>query len=222
MITAQDENKENIPGAANSKCASPQSESIPSTSKSLSETRRVFSYVTEFLAFPGAAPKPSKSSKKTPGGARVLTSEESLALMKEKEKKKKEEEEAKEMRKKEREAKPLEKEEGKKKKAEERERKKIEREKKVAEMQEKHKQRELKRKEKAMQKSTRSGDKQVTLSLTMDPRTVRAATMNAPSASDTTKMTFLLMGLSYIVGSSVPVQSVVNGCMKTVSQGVKM
>ena len=86
--SAQDENKENIPGAANSECASPQSESIPSTSNSLSETRRVFLYVTEFLTFPRAAPKPSKSSKKTPGGARVVTREESLALMKEKERKK--------------------------------------------------------------------------------------------------------------------------------------
>ena len=65
--------------------------------------------MTEFLTFPGAAPKPSNSNKKNPGGARVLTSEESLALMKEKEMKKKEEE-AKEMRKKECEVKCLEKE----------------------------------------------------------------------------------------------------------------
>ena len=71
------------------------------------------SLVTEFLTFPGPAPKPSKSNKKAPGGARVLTSKESLPIMKEKERKKKEEE-AKEMRKKECEAKWLEKDEEKK------------------------------------------------------------------------------------------------------------
>ena len=64
-------------------------------SESLSSTRKVLSSPTEFLTFPSTTPKRSKQGKKTPGPARVLTSQQALETLLEKEKKKKEEEEAK-------------------------------------------------------------------------------------------------------------------------------
>ena len=76
----EEENKGNVPPAANSTGASLQSapdKLLLSASESLSDTRKVFSYVTEFLTFSEVALKPSKSTKK-PGGARILTSDESL------------------------------------------------------------------------------------------------------------------------------------------------
>ena len=138
--------------------------STPLASQSLTETRRVFSAITSFLALPVNA-QPLQKSKPL-GPARVLTSEESLILMKQKEKKKKEEEEKKEQKKKEREEKRQEREAEKKRKAEERERKAVEKhkrneekkaeqeakrqqtERKRAELEEKQCQREQKRKEK--------------------------------------------------------------------------
>ena len=76
-------------------------------SDSLASTRQVLSAVSEFLTLHPMASKNSKKGKKQPGGARVLTSEQSLAFLVEKERKKREEEEAKEQRKREREGKKI-------------------------------------------------------------------------------------------------------------------
>ena len=61
-----------------------------SVSDSLARTRKTFSAITEFLTIPTVASKKSKGKGKSPGGARVLTSEDSLTLMLDKEKKRKE------------------------------------------------------------------------------------------------------------------------------------
>ena len=79
----------------------------------------MLSDITGFLTLPTN----TSQSKKPPGPARVLTSEESLLMLREKEEKKIQEEEEKQKRKQEREKKRQEKEAEKKKKAEERERK---------------------------------------------------------------------------------------------------
>ena len=125
-----------------------------SVSQSLASARKVLSDVSEFLTFP-AKDRGSKK-RKQPGGARVLTSEQSLAMILEKEKKKREEEAAKELRKKEREEKKVQREAEKQQKAKERELKAIERQKKQAEKtaaaEEKRKQREAKKKEKSINK----------------------------------------------------------------------
>ena len=132
----------------------PCTENEASVSQSLASARKVLSDVSEFLALPARVQGPKK--QKPPGGARVLTSEQSLAIILEKEKKKREEEEAKELRKKEREEKKAQREAEKKQKAEERELKAIERQKRQAEKtaaaEEKRKQREAKKKEKGISK----------------------------------------------------------------------
>ena len=83
-------------------------------SESLAETRQVLSAVSAFLTLLSIT---SKKGKKPPCGARVLTSEQPLALLVDKEKKKREEEEAKEQRKREREEKKQQREEEKKRKS---------------------------------------------------------------------------------------------------------
>ena len=123
---------------------------------SLRGTRETFSAVSRFLTIPSSAIKSSggkgKGKGKAGSGARVLTSEESLAIMEEKEHLKKEEEDAKERRKLEREEKRQAKEVEKKLKAEEREKKAEERRKKAElkkqEQEEKRQQREAKNKHK--------------------------------------------------------------------------
>ena len=89
-----------------------------SISKSLENTRKASSAISDFLEFPGGTIS-SKKASKNHCGAKVLTSEQSLALLEEKAKKKREEEEAKERRKQEREEKKAKREEEKKQKAEE-------------------------------------------------------------------------------------------------------
>ncbi len=103
--------------------------------------------ITEFLKFPDT-PKSSKGKKK-PGPARVLTSEDALAMLAEKERKKREEEEAKERRKREREEKRILREEEKEKKAAEREKREEERKRKA---EEKAKEREVKQLEREKKK----------------------------------------------------------------------
>ena len=127
------------------------SKNLPSemVSESLAETRQVLSAVSAFLTLPSIT---SKKGKKPPGGARVLTSEQSLALLVDKEKKKREEEEAKEQRKREREEKKQQREEEKKRKSEERERKKAEREQKTKELEERRQQRQEELKQKREQR----------------------------------------------------------------------
>ena len=101
-------------------------------SKSLENTRKVFSAISDFLQFPGGTVS-SKKTSKNHCGAKVLTSEQSLALLEDKAKKKREEEEAKERRKQEWEEKKAKREEEKKQKAEERAKKAEERAKKAEE-----------------------------------------------------------------------------------------
>ena len=140
--------------------SSDTSSSKPSTSlsESFSKTRETFSAITEFLTFPAVTSKKSKGKGKSPGGARVLTSDESLSLLLEKEKKKREEEEAKQQRKLEREEKRAAKEAEKNKKAEERERKPLERKKKAAELEEKRKERQLAKQNKSKTGTKTGGD----------------------------------------------------------------
>ena len=142
-------------------------QSSESTSKSLENTRKVFSAISQFLEFPGGTVSSKKKSKNN-SGAKVLTSEQSLALLEEKARKKREEEEAKERRKQEREEKKAKREEEKKQKAEERAQKaakkaeeqanKIEERKRIAA--EKKRERECKNQSKPSGKrvSTRSSD----------------------------------------------------------------
>ena len=101
----------------------------PLTSPSDSSTplRQRSSAITEFLTPPFVTSKKAKGKGKAPGGGRVLTSDDSLALLQEKEKKTKDEEEAKLKRKLEREEKRAAKEVENKRKKEERERKLTER-----------------------------------------------------------------------------------------------
>lgn len=70
--------------------ASSTSESSRSLSDSLSRMQNTFSVIIEFLTIPTVAPKKGKGKGegKTLGGARVLTSEESLTQLLEKEEKK--------------------------------------------------------------------------------------------------------------------------------------
>ena len=106
------------------------SESLTPVTQSLASARKVLSDMSEFLTFPPNAR--SSKKQKQPGAARVLTSEESLAMLLEKEKKR-EEEEAKVKRKQDREEKRLKREKEKEMKAKERELKAIERQQKAAE-----------------------------------------------------------------------------------------
>ena len=118
---------ESPPSTSNASCSirpndentPPNSAKLSSASRNLQETRKVLSDITGFLTLPTN----TSQSKKPPGPARVLTSEESLLMLREKEEKKIQEEEEKQKRKQEREKKRQEKEAEKKKKAEERERK---------------------------------------------------------------------------------------------------
>ena len=77
----------------------PNSAKLSSASRNLQETRKVLSDITGFLTLPTN----TSQSKKPPGPARVLTSEESLLMLREKEEKKIQEEEEKQKRKQERE-----------------------------------------------------------------------------------------------------------------------
>ena len=93
--SVSDDNELPLPSAL----VTPVSENLiitPTVSQSLASARMALSNVTEFLTIPSST---SVKAGKPPGRARVLTSEESLAMMLEKEQKKKEEEEAKERRK---------------------------------------------------------------------------------------------------------------------------
>ena len=113
--------------------------------------------VSEFLVLPSTSINAKKS--KTPRNARVLTSEQSLAIMKEKEQKKKEEEEAKQKRKQEREEKKVQREADKKKKAEERELKAIERKRKAAEAEAERERKRKERELKALEKQKMAEEK---------------------------------------------------------------
>ena len=113
--------------------------------------------VTEFLTLPSST---SVKTGKPPGGARVLTSEESLAMMLEKEQKKKEEEEAKERRKLERVEKKLKRETEMKKKAEERELKAIEKKTKAAEAEAEREKKQKEREMKAIERQEIAEEKQ--------------------------------------------------------------
>lgn len=172
----------------------PVSESTVSTvSQSLASARVALSPVSEFLVLP--TPSTSAKKGKSPGSARVLTSEESLAMIIEKEQKKKEEEEAKEKRKQERAEKKLQREADKKKKAEERELKAIERKKKAAEAEaereRKRKERELKAlerqkadKEKQKQKEKRKSKQAFTKVFTTRSKSAGYAPQHCESGSD--------------------------------------
>lgn len=74
--------------------SSTTTQTTESLSKSLENTRKAFSAISDFLEFPGGSIL-SKKPAKNHCGAKVLTSEQSLALLEEKARKKKEEEEAK-------------------------------------------------------------------------------------------------------------------------------
>ena len=107
-----------------------KADTAPTLSESLAQTRKTFSHISQFLAYPtqSSTPKPpSKKTKNLISGPRVLTSAQALALLEEKEKQKKEELLEKERKKKEREEKKKAKEEERKRKAVEREKKKEER-----------------------------------------------------------------------------------------------
>ena len=129
----------------------------PTVSQSLASARMALSNVTEFLTLPSST---SVKTGKPPGRARVLTSEESLAMMLEKEQKKKEEEEAKERRKLERVEKKLQRETEMKKKAEERELKAIEKKRKAAEAEAEREKKQKEREMKAIERQKMAEEKQ--------------------------------------------------------------
>ena len=96
-----------VSNSGEAKDESPASSSfIYSPAQSLTETGKKYSAITSFLTLPSKLQE-RKGKTKSPALARVLTSEESLAMLKEKEGKKKQEE--KQKRKKEREKKRQEK-----------------------------------------------------------------------------------------------------------------
>ena len=130
-----------------------------SLSRSLENTRRAFSAISNFLEFPGGS-TPLKKTTKSRSGAKVLTSEQSLALLEEKARKKKEEEEAKEQRKREREEKKAKREEENKQKAEERAKKAEERAKKAEERAKKAEERKRKTVEKKLERERKARMKQ--------------------------------------------------------------
>ena len=141
-----------------------------SFTSSFRSTRKTFSEISQFLSIPSSVIKRSvskgKGKERSVSGARVLTSEVSLALMLEKVRQKKEEEQAKQRRKLEREEKRLAKEKEKEIKTAER-RSKAEEKKRIAELKkneqvEKCKQREERRKQsgsrKQLERLDRSAD----------------------------------------------------------------
>ena len=130
------------------------SSSIYSPAQSLTETGKKYSAITSFLTLPSKLQEKNGKTK-SPGLARVLTSEESLAMLKEKERKKKEEEEEKQKRKKESEKKRLEREALMKRKAEE---KAAERQKKKEEKLAEQKERKRQLLEKKMEKGKKKID----------------------------------------------------------------
>ena len=120
-------------------------------STSQTTQRRPLTPITSFLNKPPTFTKTNTKGKTKPGAARVLTSDQSLALLEEKERKKHEEEEAKERRKVEREKKRIAREAENKRKSEERQRKALERE-------EKKKLQQRKREMKQRKSSRKSGE----------------------------------------------------------------
>ena len=116
------------PTVPTSKASQPPSTPVSGT---LPSARKVLSDVSEFLIYPSAS---CKKKSKPPGSARVLTSEQSLAILKEKEQKKRDEEAAKEQRKIDREVKRVQRETEQKKKAEQRELKAAEKMRRAAEL----------------------------------------------------------------------------------------
>ena len=133
------------------------SSSIYSPAQSLTETGKKYSAITSFLTLPSKLQEKNGKTK-SPGLVRVLTSEESLAMLKEKERKKKEEEEEKQKRKNEREKKHLEREALMKRKAEEKEKKAAERQKKKEEKLAEQKERKQQLLEKKMEKGKKKID----------------------------------------------------------------
>ena len=138
----------------------PSGPSSNGSSAKAASTKRVLSSLTEFLTFPSTTPKRSKPGKKTPGPARVLTSEQSLEALLEKERKKKEEEEAKEQRAREREQKRIQREAEKERKVREREVKQLERQKKKEELERQKAQRKEELEQRRREKQAHNKGKQ--------------------------------------------------------------